>query len=183
MKIEEESSPYLPKPKLGIETNDVFCLRSAMGWLELGMPSEARKELQSLTPELAKLPEVCGVHWSILAREENWIEAEKLARDQVSEKPDNVTNWINWAYSLRRANGFGIPMAYKTLRRSVDRFPKDFLIPYNLACYCSCMKTIDEAWRWLDIAAQRSDYKTIREMALQDDDLEPLRDQLANWSI
>ena len=45
------------------------------------------------------------------------------------------------------------------------------------------MKMIEEAWRWLDIAAQRSDYTTIREMALQDDDLEPLRDQLANWSI
>ena len=180
--LEEESSPHLPKPKSVIETRDLFCLRSAMGWLELGMPSEARKELQSLSPALAKLPEVCGVHWSILAREEKWIEAEKLARDQVSEHPDNVSNWINWAYSLRRADGFGIRVSYKTLRRAVDRFPKDSLIPYNLACYCSCMKIIDEAWKWLDIAAKRSDYKTIRKMALQDDDLQSIHDQLADWS-
>ena len=180
--LEEESRPQLPKPKSGIETCDVFCLRSAMGWLELGMPSEARKELQSLTPALAKLPEVCGVHWSILAREEKWIEAEKLARVQVSEHPDNLSNWINWAYSLRRADGFGIQVSYKTLRRAFDRFPKDSLIAYNLACYCSCMKITDEAWRWLDIAAKRSDYKTIRKMALQDDDLQSLHDQLADWS-
>ena len=179
--LEEESRPQLPKPKSGIETCDVFCLRSAMGWLELGMPSEARKELQSLTPALAKLPEVCGVHWSILAREEKWIEAEKLARFQVSEHPDNLSNWINWAYSLRRADGFGIQVSYKTLRRAFDRFPKDSLIAYNLACYCSCMKFIDEAWRWLDIAAKRSDYKTIRKMALQDDDLRSIHDQLADW--
>ena len=44
------------------------------------------------------------------------------------------------------------------------------------------MKIIDEAWKWLDIAAKRSDYKTIRKMALQDDDLQSIHDQLADWS-
>ena len=178
----KESSSNSTNPKPGIETSDVFCLRSAMGWLELGMPSEARKELQSLTPELAKLPEVCGVYWSILAREENWVEAEQLARDQVSEQPDNMSNWINWAYSLRRAEGFGIRMAYDTLRRAVDRFPKDSLIPYNLACYCCCMNVIEEAWRWLEIAAERSDKKTIQKMALLDDDLKLIHCQISDWS-
>ena len=181
MIIDENSSPYQSEPKPGIETRDVFCLRSAMGWLELGMPDEARKELQSLTTEVAQLPEVRGVQWSILAQEENWPEAEVLARDQVSEQPDNASNWINWAYALRRTEGCGIRMAYDTLRDAVDRFPKEPPIPYNLACYCVRMEEIDEAWRWLNIAAERSDYKTIRRMALRDNDMESLHDQLTDW--
>ena len=149
MTIDEDTSPYPPEPKPGIETSDVFTLRSAMGWLELGMPAEARKELQTLTPEVAQLPEVRGVQWSILAQEKNWAEAEELARDQVSDQPDNAANWINWAYALRRADGCGIRMAYDTLREAVDRFPKESTIPYNLACYCCRLEELEEAWRWL----------------------------------
>ena len=40
---------------------------------------------------------------------------------------------------------------------------------------------LEEAWRWLGIAADRSDHKTIRKMALRDDDLSAIHDQLTDW--
>ena len=40
---------------------------------------------------------------------------------------------------------------------------------------------VGEAWRWLGIAADQSDHKTIRKMALRDDDLSAIHDQLTDW--
>lgn len=55
----------------------------------------------------------------------------------------------------------------------VPRFPKDWSIPYNLACYCAQLGQIEEAERWFK-AAMALDVNTVKRVGIDDPDLEPL---------
>jgi hypothetical protein len=55
-----------------------------------------------------------------------------------------------------------------------DKFPKEFLIAYNLACYACQMKDMEGARLWLDRARNISGKAKVKKMALIDSDLEPL---------
>ncbi len=54
-----------------------------------------------------------------------------------------------------------------------QRFPKNATIPYNLACYCAQLGEIEEAQEWFK-AAMALDEDTVRQMGIDDPDLEPL---------
>ncbi len=53
-------------------------------------------------------------------------------------------------------------------------FPKESLIPYNLACYECQAGNLKAAWNWLEKAFDAGDAKRFKLMALEDPDLEPL---------
>jgi hypothetical protein len=83
---------------------------------------------------------------------------------------------IHWAYSLhelkrtKEARAVLLPMA--------DKFPDQYIIPYNLACYCCQLGELKESLQWLGKAIDLAGKKEIRLMALEDPDLEPLRKQI-----
>jgi hypothetical protein len=90
--------------------------------------------------------------------------------------PDNSWGYIHWAFSLhelkrtKEAQGVLLPIA--------DKFPNQYIISYNLACYCCQLGQKKESMQWLGKAIDLAGEKVIRVMALDDPDLEPLRNEI-----
>lgn len=64
--------------------------------------------------------------------------------------------------------------AYDTLRPVVERFPQDWMMRYDLACYACLTGRLKEAEQWLGEAIDLAGENDIRSKALEDKDLEPL---------
>ena len=156
--------------KLGL--NDKRQLEAAEGWLELGNWREANEELERITPEMRAHPFVLRVRWGVYDKAEKWEMAAEVARGMTVMLPDNSWGYIQWAVSLhelkrtKEAWGVLIPIA--------DKFPEDYVISYNLACYECQLGNRKEAFQWLWKAIDLAGKKDIRLMALDDPDLEPL---------
>ena len=70
--------------------------------------------------------------------------------------------------------GGGLQAAWDALLPAFEKFPKEPTIPYNLACYACQLRRLDEARQWLERAVKIAGKEKIKFMALNDDDLEPL---------
>ena len=155
-------------------------LSAAIGWLELGNHSEAGEEISRIAPEHLDDPDVLDVRWQICASGGSWDAALAAADRLIQAAPDRVAAWLHRAYSLRRSSNGGLQSAAEALRPAFDKFPKAALVPYNLACYACQLGQLDAAMDWLKHAMQRSDKSgAIKEMALADEDLRPLRKLVA----
>ena len=165
----------------GVDTANVFALRSAIGWIELGCPEEAHGELDKLDAVISVLPEVREVRWRILAEQEDWTGAERIGQELVKTNPERASSSLNCAYALRRAKNGSVQLASCCLKKAVNRFPGEVVIPFNLACYACQMNQLDEARDWLKLAVKRDGCKSIQSMALRDRDLEPLWMEIKNW--
>ena len=162
-----------------IEPPDSHHLSCAIGWLELGSPGDALDDLELVTAALREHPDVLEVRWQIYARMANWDLALATARQLLTQAPERASGWIHQAYSLRRAQGGGLDSAWSALKQALARFPKEPIIPYNLACYAAQMNRLDEAWEWLHKAMEAAeDVDRIKQMALMDADLVGLHDRL-----
>ena len=56
----------------------------------------------------------------------------------------------------------------------VDKFPKEYLMRYNLACYECELGNLKESRAWLEKTFELADKNEVKLMALDDSDLEPL---------
>lgn len=149
-------------------------LRAAEGWIELGLLAEAQAELTELGPEWRISREGLEVQWMLFAQGRHWDAAFAVAQQTVELHPDVESGWVHRAYSARRRPGGGVPAARELLLPAVARFPRSPIIAFNLACYAAQSGEPDQAWTWLNAAADASSWAEIRKMALQDADLEPL---------
>lgn len=154
-------------------------LRAAEGWLELGSPTEAVAELALIAPEHQRHPDVLEVRWALHARERQWDAALAVARQLVAGAPNRASDWLNRAYALRRAAGGGLPQAWEALKPAVKKFPKEPVIPFNLACYACQMGQLDEARAWFKRALKVGGREQIKRMALADADFKPLWPEIA----
>jgi Flp pilus assembly protein TadD len=162
-----------------IEPPDTHHLRAAIGWLELGTHVEAGEEIARITPALLNHPDVLEVRWAICAAGASWDAAVDVAEALVGAAPERSSGWVHRAYALRRARGGGLQLAWAALRPAFEKFPKEDLIPYNLACYAAQFGRLDEAWEWLHKAMEAAgDVKVIKERALSDSDLQPLWERI-----
>lgn len=158
-----------------LEPPDTFHLSAAIGWLELGNPSEAGEELARINAPLLDHPDVLEVRWSVCAAGESWDAALQVADRLIDLAPERSSGWVHRAYALRRSPGGGLQMAWDALRPAFEKFPKELIIPYNLACYAAQFDRLDEAWEWLHKAMEiAGDIKIVKEMALRDADLKEL---------
>jgi len=72
----------------------------------------------------------------------------------------------------------GLQQAWEALLPAFDKFPKEPIIPFNLACYACQMRQLDAARDWLQRAMAISGKEKIKPMALKDSDLEPLWEEI-----
>ena len=86
-------------------------------------------------------------------------------------EPANETWWIQLAYSVRQIEG--VEKAEAILLRAQAMHPKVAMIAFNLACYASVAGRMEEAKERLRHAIALD--KNIRELAIDDEDLRPLR--------
>jgi Flp pilus assembly protein TadD len=157
---------------------DTHFLSAATGWVELGNLDEARAELRKITPARTEHPDVLEVRWLIHAREKNWEGALAVAKKLAELAPQLSSGWLHRAYALRRVKEGGVPAAWDALLPAFEKFPGEPIIPYNLACYACQMGKLDDARLWLDRAMKIADKREIKLMALNDEDLKPLRAEI-----
>ena len=151
---------------------------AAIGWLELGNVAEAKAELGQIGPAQQNQPDVLEVRWLICAEEKHWAEGLQIARALLHRAPERSSGWLHQAYALRRVPDGGVGQAWEALLPAFDKFPKEPIIAYNLACYACQMKRMDDARLWLQRAVAIGGKENIKRMALADRDLEMLWEEI-----
>lgn len=153
-------------------------LNAIEGWLTLGLPEEARGELEALPEALRREPPVLEAEFAIHAHQRHWQAAFETAERHVAWHPEDSGAWIHRAYAARRRPDGGLSEAFRLLLPAAGRFPREGIIPYNLACYCAQQDQLEEAWHWLLQATRIAGPDRIRRMAVQDPDLVALKPRL-----
>lgn len=149
---------------------------AAIGWAELGDYPEALAELGSLRPADRDHPEALDIQWKALAGLREWERALVVAERLLERTPDDVAGWIHRSYclhELRRTRE-----AMELLDPAYPRFPRDFVVPYNLACYACQLGDLAGAKTWIERACKRGNRRTVKRMALNDNDLAAIRREI-----
>jgi transcriptional regulator with XRE-family HTH domain len=134
----------------------------------------ADEELDQITPEVRVHPAVLLVRYEVYSKAKQWDGAAEIANTLTKLLPDNPAGWLALAYSTRRKAGRGIPEAKEILTKAKAKFPKEYLISFNLACYECQLGDRAAAMQHLKEAFALAGDKDIRLQALEDEDLEPL---------
>lgn len=165
-----------------LEASDLHHLNAASGWLGLGCPADARAELDQLPPASQTLPFVLEMRWLICSAEKNWAEGLAIAEQELQKTPDNASGWLHRAYALRRVNNNdGLIVAWHALLPAAEKFPEEPIIAYNLSCYACQMNEMVNARSWLHRAIKVGNREAIKKMALADDDLKPLWQEIQEF--
>ncbi|MFM7101681.1 MAG: hypothetical protein ACKO3N_10980 [Verrucomicrobiota bacterium] len=150
-------------------------LSAAEGWLALGLPGESLEELDGLGEPSRLLPEARHLRCLALGRLRRFEVLEGVARSYLAEVPDDlraVLHLANAWHWQQRTEG-----AYQLARDSRTRFPGQWQLVYDLACYAAQTGRLSEArQRFREALALAPDAKALKEYARQDPDLLPLRD-------
>jgi predicted Zn-dependent protease len=126
---------------------DRHYLHAAVGWLLLGNTSEAKLQLDLISPLGRLQPDAMMIRWQLFIRLAQWEQAHHLARAFTRLCPVLPAGWIFLSYTLYRMNR--IEEAWEVLLAKLQRFPKFSGIPYLLACYAWKSGNRREASKWL----------------------------------
>lgn len=163
-----------------LEPPDSHFLRAASGWLDLNNPREAAAELQHLSAEARMHPDTLEVMWRLCAVNQRWQEAVEFGRLLVRLQPREPSGWLHRSYALHELRR--TEEALTLLLPAASQFPKESIIPYNLACYCCHLGKLEEARAWLGHAVRIRGRQQVRDLALADPDLQPLWGEIAAWT-
>lgn len=151
-------------------------MNAAEGWLELGDHVAANDELDNITPQLLVHPDVLEMRWQIYAKEKKWDACVDIAAAVVKLVPGRPTGWLHRSFALHELER--TQEAFDNLLAVADRFPDEWTVPYNLACYCSQLQRLEEAEKWLKKAMVINE-KIVKRAAIDDPDLVPLWDSMS----
>ena len=154
---------------------------AALGWIELGNPREALAELNQLPAEFTMEPQVLEVKWQILARIEAWDQCLPVAEKYCAVAPALPQSWLHRAVSLYRLNR--TQEAWDLLLPLAKKFPRSWIISYDLACYACQLGNIAEGRKWLKKAFKLGDPAEIKPLALADPDLKAIWSEIENLSL
>ena len=149
-------------------------IAAADGYVDLGMASHARKEMEELPSELNDHHSVTWVRYRVAYLEEQWEEAMVIADGLRLTSPVKEAAWISMAVACRRARG--LEEAIMVLEEGLPLFPANALFPYNLACYHCLLGREDKARALLRAALAME--PAMQEIAIWDEDLESLREEI-----
>jgi len=147
-------------------------LDAAEGWLGLGNFLAANEELEQISPGLRAHPQVLELRYQIYSQVGKWDLAAEVAKEMSEMLPDNPWGHFHLAYALHELKK--TQEAYDCLIPVIERFPNEWLMLFNLACYSCQLGKMKEAMQCLEKAGDLASKKDIRLMALDDADLEPL---------
>jgi tetratricopeptide (TPR) repeat protein len=157
-----------------LEPPDTHHLNAAIGWLGLGCLADARDELKLISAGNQSHSDVLEVWWTLCVQEKAWPAALTIAEQELKAAPGDAGGWLHRAYALRRMKNGGLPQAWDALLPAARQFPQEPVIAYNLSCYACQMQQLDLAREWLQRAVKAGTKAVIKQMALADDDLQPL---------
>jgi tetratricopeptide (TPR) repeat protein len=152
-------------------------LSAAEGYLMLGMAAEALEELEQISAELNAMPEIVLLRLHVLNKLEKWEAATALGQSAIQRHPEEGDLYILTAYAKRRfvdiAHAKPILLAGESVLKDEPAFH------YNLACYECQLADLYAAKSRLQRAFELD--KSYQSAALEDEDLEPLREWIASW--
>jgi len=163
-----------------LDQADSFHLSAAQGWIGLGDLVSANDELEEITPEFRVHPAVLFVRYEIYSNARKWDGAAEIANSLTKLLPENPAAWVDLAYATRRKAGGGMPQAKEILTEAKAKFPNEYLISFNLACYECQLGNLQAAKQRLKEAFELAGKRDIRLRALNDPDLEPLWNEIGS---
>jgi Flp pilus assembly protein TadD len=128
-------------------------------------------------PEDRNRNEVLGARVVLYMAAKKWDMVAAVASHLVKVDPQTPGWWISLAYAVRRTES--VEKAEAILLRAQAIRPKVAMIAFTLACCASVTGRMEEAKERLRHAIDLD--KDIRGLALDDEDLKPLWDWIANF--
>jgi tetratricopeptide (TPR) repeat protein len=156
-------------------------LNAAIGWLELGNSREALNELSQIEPAFKNDAQVLEITWQAFARTEKWDQSLPVAQTFCEIAPGLPEGWLHQAVSLYRLNR--TEEAWKLLLPMAKKFPRSWVIAYDLACYACQLDRVPEARRWLRKAFKLGEASEVKLLALADPDLKILWPEIENSTL
>jgi Flp pilus assembly protein TadD len=127
-------------------------LRAADGYLTLGLPDEALRELHELPTADRDASAVRLAHIRILLHQQDWRAAERLSREGAALFPHEGEFTVQRAFSLQRLEHGREAAA--VLRAAPDWIRRTGILHYNLACYEARLGDLAAARQCIDAAIQ-----------------------------
>lgn len=138
----------------------------------MGNHIEANEELEKITPKFRAHPNVLETRWEIYAKTKNWTACVDIGKALIELAPDRAASFIHCAFALHELKRTS--EAFDILSPVAAKFPTNWTIPYNLACYSCQLSDLVGARGWLAQAFRLGNAKEIKLQALDDPDLAPL---------
>jgi tetratricopeptide (TPR) repeat protein len=148
--------------------------QAALGYVELGMFTDAAEELEQIDPFCRAAPEVLAVRVAIYRGLQKWDLLQVVAKKLAEFKGQNLDWIVAYAYATRKVES--INAAKKILLEAQPKFPEEAVIPYNLGCYCCQLGDLESAKTLLKRAFEID--PNWRLQAFEDEDLKPLWESL-----
>ena len=147
-------------------------LKSAIGYMELGMILDATNEIESIPPDEKNFSAVLCVPLEIYRAAKQWKLSEVVARELWKRHSDDPIHWNNLAWAVRRSDS--IDSANSILLDAEKKFPDDAMTHFNLGCYACQLGDLEAAKIRVGRAIELD--SSFKILALDDEDLEPLWD-------
>lgn len=129
-------------------------LEYALGYLDLGLPAEARREIAAIPAAERGAAPVLAVDLEVAMAAEKWTQVVRAASRLAALESRSERPWIAWAYALRE-RGRVAKARDVLLRGSAAIASPTVLVDYNLACYFCLLGELDEARRRLGLVLSR----------------------------
>lgn len=149
-------------------------LLAAEGYFELEMYEDALEELQTADFLPENRMEVTAMKLSIFIAQKRWKEALPYGEALCDLDPEEPQYFIQYAYVLRELNR--VDDARRVLLDGPEELEQSALFYYNLACYEALLGEGQVALSTLQRAFHLD--PDLKKTALEDADLESIRDQL-----
>lgn len=142
-------------------------IRAASGWLELGMPEDALKEIKNLPKERSEDRVVLELRLAAEMALQDWKHAAETAKLLCREAVDEPDFFLSAAFCLHELGE--TDEARKWLLRGPDVLSEMAVYHYNMACYLCTLGEKERAHNHLAQAFELDD--SFKESALHDKDL------------
>lgn len=149
---------------------------AAQGYIELGMPDEALRELDAVAPQDQNHVDVLQMRLFAFMRLRRWDDALAVCALLRREAPSGVNGYLHGAFCLHELGR--TREAKQLLLDGPASLANEATYHYNLACYDAVLGNLEEACRHLEISFQMD--KKFREIAQYDPDLRTVNDHLAS---
>jgi predicted Zn-dependent protease len=149
-------------------------LLAAQGYIELEMPGEALRELDSLPPEDQNEENVLQMRLFVLMKSQQWDGALTVCARLREECPACTTGFIHGAFCLHELGR--TQEAKQLLMAGPASLRREPTFHYNLGCYDAVLGNLDDATLHLETSFQMD--RKFREIAKYDPDLKAVKDLL-----
>ncbi len=163
-----------------LEHPDPFHLNAASGWMGLRDFGSAKEELDAIRAPSQAHPAVLEMRFAIAAHQKAFAECERWGRRHSEVHPGDAQGWINLSNALFWMGRYD--EAHASASAVLEKFPDQWPLRYNLACYCVKLNDLDQAKRWFNESARLAEGKELRKLALNDPDMRELWDWVKKHS-